>query len=110
VCDPGCLYRPHLLQLHVGPAEGLEEASAAAGQHRDNVELKHVEQSRRDRLRRHLFGTRAARLGTVHELTKLAPVAIVAEALGYSAKTIESHASASGADYARYVDAIVGNE
>jgi hypothetical protein len=35
---------------------------------------------------------------------------IVAEALGYSAKTIESHASASGADYARYVGAIVGNE
>jgi integrase len=66
--------------------------------------------SLRDRLRRHLFGTRAARLGTLHELTKLAPVAIVAEALGYSAKTIESHASASGADYARYVGAIVGNE
>jgi hypothetical protein len=66
--------------------------------------------SLRDRLRRHLFGTRAARLGTLHELTKLAPVAIVAEALGYSAKTIESHASAYGADYARYVGAIVGNE
>ena len=69
--------------------------------------------SLRDRLRRHLFGTRAARLGTLHELhelTKLASVAIVAEALGYSAKTIESHASASGADYARYVGAIVGNE
>ena len=33
-------------------------------------------------LRRHLFSTRAARLGTLHELTKLAPVAIISEALG----------------------------
>jgi integrase len=64
--------------------------------------------SLRDRLRRHLFSTRAARLGTLHELTKLAPVAIIAEALGYNPKTIETHATASGADYARYVGAIVG--
>lgn len=56
--------------------------------------------SLRDRLRRDLFGTRAARLGALHELTNLAPVAIIADVLGYSAKTIESHASASGADYA----------
>jgi integrase len=63
--------------------------------------------SLRDRLRRRVFGAREARLGTLHELTKLAPVAIVAEALGYSAKTIESHATASGADYARYVGALV---
>jgi hypothetical protein len=35
--------------------------------------------SLRDRLRRHLFSTRAARLGTLHELTKLAPVAIIAK-------------------------------
>lgn len=64
--------------------------------------------SLRDRLRVRVFSTRAARLGTLHELTKLAPVAIIAEALGYSAKTIEeAHATASGADYARYVGAIV---
>ena len=64
--------------------------------------------SLRDRLRRHLFSIRAARLGTLHELTKLAPVAIIAETLGYNPKTIENHATASGADYARYVGAIVG--
>jgi len=58
-------------------------------------------------LRRHLFSTRAARLGTLHELTKLAPVAIIAEAPRLNPKTIEAHATASGADYARYVGAIV---
>jgi len=58
-------------------------------------------------LRRHLVSTRAARLGTLHDLTKLAPVAIIAEALGYNPKTIEAHATASGADYARYVGAII---
>ncbi|MFT4081072.1 MAG: hypothetical protein QM638_00650 [Nocardioides sp.] len=63
--------------------------------------------SLRDRPRQRGFGTRAARLGTLHELTKLAPVAIVAEALGYSAKTHESHATAAGADYARYVSVLV---
>jgi hypothetical protein len=65
--------------------------------------------SLRDRLRRRLCSTRAARLGTLHELTKLAPVVIIAEALGYNPKTIETHATASGADYARYVGAIVGD-
>jgi len=63
--------------------------------------------SLRDRLRQRVFGTRAARLATLHELTKLAPVAIVAEALGYSAKTLESHATAAGANYARYVSVLV---
>ncbi|MEI2732229.1 MAG: hypothetical protein V9G08_09575 [Dermatophilaceae bacterium] len=60
------------------------------------------------RLRTHLFSTKAARLGTLHELTKLAPVAIIAEALGYSPKTIEAHAAKSGAEYARYISAIHG--
>ncbi|WP_257233005.1 hypothetical protein [Rhodococcus qingshengii] len=41
------------------------------------------------------FGTRAARLGTLHELTKLAPAAILADTLGYSPATIERHAVAS---------------
>ncbi|WP_257232900.1 Fis family transcriptional regulator [Rhodococcus qingshengii] len=49
------------------------------------------------------FGTRAARLGTLHELTKLAPAAILADTLGYSPATIERHAVASAATYARYV-------
>lgn len=60
--------------------------------------------SMRERLRR-VFGTRAARLGTVHELTKLAPVAIIAEALGYSPQTIEKHAIGSAATYAQYIEA-----
>lgn len=30
-----------------------------------------------------VFSTRAARLGTLHELTKLGPVPIIADALGY---------------------------
>ncbi|MFJ5697211.1 hypothetical protein [Arthrobacter sp. NPDC093139] len=44
-----------------------------------------------------MFSTRAARLGTLHELTKLAPVAIIAETLGYSLTTIERHAVDSSA-------------
>ena len=52
-----------------------------------------------------LFSTRAARLGTLHELTKLAPVAIIAETLGYSPTTIERHATDSAAAYAQYVAA-----
>ena len=53
-----------------------------------------------------VFSTRAARLGTLHELTKDTPVAILAEALGYSPATIEHHATDSTTNYARYIDAI----
>ena len=53
-----------------------------------------------------LFSTRAARLGTLHELTKLAPVAIIAETLGYSPTTIERHATGSAAAYAQYIAAV----
>ncbi|SHY39354.1 Fis family transcriptional regulator [Mycobacteroides abscessus subsp. bolletii] len=53
-----------------------------------------------------VFSTRAARLGTLHELTKLAPIAILAETLGYSPATIERHAVASSATYAQYIAAI----
>lgn len=59
----------------------------------------------RNRLRA-VFSTRAARLGTLHELTKLAPVAILAEPLGYSPATIERHAVESASSYARYVAAV----
>src|SRR5262249_38992756 len=58
-------------------------------------------------LRPPLSSPRAARLGTLHELTKPAPVAIIAEAPRLTPKTIEAHAPAWGADYARYVGAIV---
>ena len=52
-----------------------------------------------------LFSNRAARLGTLHELTKLAPVAIIAETLGYSPTTIERQATDSAAAYAQYIAA-----
>jgi len=57
-----------------------------------------------DRLRA-AFGARAARLGALHELTKLAPTAIIAEVLGYSPATIELHARGSAANYASYIKA-----
>lgn len=53
-----------------------------------------------------VFSTRAARLGTLHELTKVAPVALLAETLGYSPATIERHAVDSASAYARYVGTI----
>lgn len=55
-----------------------------------------------------LFSTRAARLGTLHELIKLAPVAIIAETLGYSPTTVERHATDSAAAYAQYIAAVRG--
>lgn len=54
-----------------------------------------------------MFSTRAARLGTLHELTKLAPVAVIAETLGYSPATIERHTTDSAAAYAQYIAARV---
>ncbi|KSZ56591.1 Fis family transcriptional regulator [Rhodococcus rhodochrous] len=59
----------------------------------------------RDRLRR-TFSARAARLGTLEHLSTLAPVAIIAETLGYHPATIERHAAASSAGYAEYIAAI----
>lgn len=52
---------------------------------------------------RPLFSTLAARLGTLTELSRQTPVAILAECLGYNPETLEKHAAASGADYGRYV-------
>jgi integrase len=50
-----------------------------------------------------VFSTRAARLGTLHELTKLGPVPIIADALGYHPSTIERHAIGSASTYAEYI-------
>ena len=52
-----------------------------------------------------VFSTRAARLGTLHELTKLGPVPIIADALGYHPSTIERHAIGSASTYAEYIAA-----
>lgn len=69
---------------------------------------RHIDASHlRNRLR-HVFSTRAARLGPLHELTKPAPVAILAEALGYHPTTIERHAVDSATAYSRYVAAVRG--
>lgn len=40
------------------------------------------------------------------QLSKLGPVPIVAEALGYSPETIEAHRVDSGSTYAQYVGAV----
>ena len=50
-----------------------------------------------------VFGPQAARLHTLHELTKLTPIATIAEALRYATKTIEQHARASATTYTQYV-------
>jgi hypothetical protein len=51
------------------------------------------------------FSTRAARLGTLHELTRLPPIAVIAEAPGCSPATIERHAIGSAATYAQHIAA-----
>ncbi len=58
----------------------------------------------RSRLQR-VASVRAARLGSLHELTKVTPVAILAEVLGYSPQTIERHSIASASSYSQYVAA-----
>ncbi|MGW9156108.1 hypothetical protein [Microbacterium sp. NPDC055665] len=49
---------------------------------------------------------RAARLGALDELSKLSPVTIVADALGYSPRTLEIYAIDSGATYAKYLGVV----
>lgn len=61
--------------------------------------------SLRSRLKE-VFSTRAARLGTLHELTKLGPLPIIADALGYHPSTIERHAIGSASVYSQYVAAV----
>ena len=52
-----------------------------------------------------VFSTRAARLGILHELTKLGPVPIIADALGYHPSTTERHAIGSASTYVEYIAA-----
>lgn len=58
--------------------------------------------SMRTRLRA-TFAHLAARLGTLDELTRRAPVAVIAEVLGYHPSTVVQHAVAAAASYAPYV-------
>src|SRR5215467_12273670 len=67
--------------------------------------VRHIHgSSLRSRLKT-VFSTRAARLGTLHELTKPGPVPIIADALGYHPSTIERHAIGSAGTYAEYIAA-----
>jgi len=57
-------------------------------------------------LREHLRPVLAAleaRLGALNELTQTTPIAILAETLGYSPRTLEAHARTSASTYTRYV-------
>lgn len=64
---------------------------------------RHIEgSSLRARLKT-VFSTRAARLGTLQELSKLGPIPIIADALGYHPSTIERHAASSASAYAEYI-------
>jgi len=58
----------------------------------------------RTRLRR-ICPPLAARQGTLEEIAKTAPIAMIAEALGYSTATVERHAVDAGASYHAYVAA-----
>jgi integrase len=70
---------------------------------RGNQPGQHITAARlRQRLTR-VFSARAARLGALHELTKLAPIPVIAEALGYAPATIERHAIGSASTYSQYV-------
>jgi hypothetical protein len=95
-----------LRRLDAEPRQGLTAAHPATawifrglspGQHVSAAYLRH-------RIKE-IIAVRSARLGTLHELTKLAPTAIIADVLGYSPQTIERHAAASASTYAQYVAA-----
>ncbi len=93
--------------LAVNPGHGQTAAHPRSNWvFRGHIPGRHLDPATaRDRLRR-TFSARAARLGTLEQLSKLAPVAIIAETLGYHPATIERHAAASSASYAEYIAAI----
>ena len=95
-----------LRQLAATPGNGLTAAHPnsnwvfpgySPGQHIHGASL-------RNRLKT-IFGTRSARLGTLHELTKLGLIPIIADALGYHPATIERHAIGSASVYSQYIAA-----
>lgn len=85
-------------QTAAHPASNWVFRGLSPGRHIDAMSL-------RARLKQ-TFGARAARLGTLEEISKLAPVAVIAEALGYHHATIERHAATAAAGYAQYVEAV----
>src|SRR5215467_3621258 len=92
--------------MAVGPGDAGAHSSAGGRfrpkRHRPG---RHIHgSSLRSRLKT-VFSTRAARLGTLHELTKLGPVPIIADALGYHPSTIERHVIGLASTYAEYIAA-----
>ncbi len=98
--------------------EPLRELAADRGQHRTAAHPEtnwvfrgynpgqHIHPGHLRTRRRREFSARAAQLGTLHELTRLAPAPTIAEALGYSPKPIERHAVASATTYSQYIAAV----
>lgn len=95
-------------ELHANP--GHDHTAAHPNSNwvfRGNSPGRHIDPMHlRLRLRDHLVSARAARLGTLHELSKLAPAAIIADVLGYHPSTIERHAVDAAGTYAEYIVAV----
>lgn len=66
---------------------------------------QHIDASHLRRRLKTVCAPRAARLGTLEELTKLSPIPVLAEILGYHPSTIERHATNAASTYARYIAA-----
>lgn len=72
---------------------------------RGNSPGQHIDASYLRRRLKTVCAPRAARLGTLEELTKLSPIPVLAEILGYHPSTIERHATHAASTYARYIAA-----
>ncbi|KLU08416.1 Fis family transcriptional regulator [Kocuria sp. SM24M-10] len=72
---------------------------------RGNSPGQHLDASHLRRRLKTVCAPRAARLGTLEELTKLSPIPVLAEILGYHPNTIERHATHAASTYARYIAA-----
>ncbi|ALU40165.1 Fis family transcriptional regulator [Kocuria flava] len=72
---------------------------------RGNSPGQHLDASPLRRRLKTVCAPRAARLGTLEELTKLDPIPVLAEILGYHPSTIERHATHAASTYARYIAA-----
>lgn len=72
---------------------------------RGNSPGQHLDASHLRRRLKTVCAPRAARLGTLEELTKLSPIPILAEILGYHPSTIERHSINAASTYARYIAA-----
>lgn len=86
-------------QLAAAPGNGLTAAHPNSNWVSRLLPRRHIQGSSPRSTLKSVFSTRAARLGTLHELIKLGPVPIIADALGYHPSTIERHAIGSASVY-----------